>query len=161
MSRFALICAALVACISVSAAQADDSGDTLRRCIMQHITDSDHVVLSRFIFAAIAENPDVKPYVKLNDNDRTQMNANMSALLIRLWRTDCHAESIAAIRAGGQFGLLDGLNALSGASMRSLMEGAVLKGLVGALGTPDIIAEINALKSEARGNAPVPQAAKP
>lgn len=72
----------------------------LSECLVQSTTPDDHVVLARWIFAAMARHPSVIHLSQMRDADRVTINQQIGALFNRLLLDNCASESRAALVVG-------------------------------------------------------------
>lgn len=113
----------LMSLVMAAPAQAGIFADTLGRCIVTKSTDADQGTLMRWLFAAMAANPEIAPMAKVTQAQRDELSRQYMALTERLLMSDCRAEAVAAIRNEGPGVTEAAFRVLGEAAMRGLMSG--------------------------------------
>ena len=82
-------------------ARAGAFGDEFGRCLVVASTDADRQQLMEWIFAAIALNPAIAPYARVDAGERARIDRGMAGLFSRLVGEDCREQAGAALRYEG------------------------------------------------------------
>ncbi len=75
--------------------------DTMAKCIVSGSSEADRRIFVRWLFSAIALNPDVTPMSAISPQQRHAMNKETAALLQRLLTQSCRREVVEAIKYEG------------------------------------------------------------
>ncbi len=141
--------AAFSAALFVTGAQAGVYADDLTKCLVRSASPADQTDLVKWVFAAMAMHPDVKPYAKFTEAEHAALTKKASDLMIRLITVDCHTESVAAIKYEGAPSFEESFKVLGEVAFRGLMSDPnVMQGMSG-LETADTKAKMQAIMQEA------------
>jgi hypothetical protein len=101
MLKCVVVAGAMLLTLVAGGAQASPESNALGKCLVDSSTGKDRVVFVQWLFAALSANPDVAPLASITPNKRTELNHQAAEIVQRLIITDCHKESVAAIRQDG------------------------------------------------------------
>ena len=102
-------------------ASASVQSEALSRCMVARTNPADRTHLVQWIFAAISASPSVRGMTTMTDAQRETYIRTGAELLNRLLVSDCHAETVAAIKSDGVGVLQTSFGALGQSAMRDLM----------------------------------------
>lgn len=91
-----------VAPVNARAQSESPTIQALSACVERSTTQQDSVVLTRWLFVAIARHPSLVNLANIPDSERVAANRSMAQLFNRLVLEDCRAETRAAWLADGQ-----------------------------------------------------------
>ncbi len=94
------IAVVLLALLS-SAVHAGPYTDDLSKCLVESTTTEDHVVLIRWMFAALSAHPAVHSMVQVSADDLEKSNAALGALLMKLLTETCREQATKAMKYEG------------------------------------------------------------
>ena len=114
--------AALGVCLAGNAAQASVFSDDLTRCLVVHTTPADSTVLMKWIFAAIALAPALKPMSNISETQQTAVAQDAAKLFGRLVAQDCRKETLLAIKSDGSSALVQSFQVLGSTAGRSIFQ---------------------------------------
>ncbi len=95
--------------------------DELSKCLVRSAAPKDNEVLVRWIFSAMSSHPSLKVYTTLNVAQRASFDKQAAELFERLILSDCHQESVEAVRADGTKAIEAGFELLGSVAMRQIM----------------------------------------
>ncbi len=100
----AIIClgTSLALMLGSFSAHAGPYTDDLSKCLVSSTTDADKSLLVKWIFAAIALNKDVAPFVNIPADVRTTLNKDTAAIYMRLLTDSCKSQTHDAFKYEGQ-----------------------------------------------------------
>jgi hypothetical protein len=104
---FFVLALALTPACAFAQAQPSQASQDLSACIARATTPADNVVVSRWVFIAMARHPRLADLANIPEAERAQANRQVGAVFNRLLLEACPNETRAALRA-------DGENALEG-----------------------------------------------
>lgn len=99
-----LFSVSLVACCMLGPVPATHAGpatDALAVCITDNTTGRDRKDLVRWVFAVLANHPEIKSYSALTEADRDKLDREAATLFERLLTENCTRQAKAAIQADG------------------------------------------------------------
>jgi hypothetical protein len=96
-------------------------GDELTKCVVSSVSDQDKILFTRFVFAAIAEHPAVKPMANIGEAANAALDRDTAALLSRLMYSDCRKQMIDVLKYEGPAASTPAFNMLGQVAMRYLM----------------------------------------
>jgi hypothetical protein len=129
--------AALGVCLMIppgNTARASVFTDDLTRCLVTHMTPADSTVLIKWVFAAIALTPALKPMSQITDAQRTAVIQDAAKLFSRLVAEDCRKETLLAIKSDGATALVQGFQVLGNTAGRSIFQSPEAKAGLKSLG---------------------------
>ena len=115
--------AAATAALAMGCASSASAGvysDDLSRCLGKATSSADRDVLVRWIFAAMANNASVKSFATITPEQHKKMEKDGGELFQRLLVTDCHAETVTALKFEGYDAIAVGFRTLGEVAMRGL-----------------------------------------
>lgn len=120
MKATPLIAASLALLLGTPAAQAGPYGDDLSRCLVSSTSESDKVLLVKWIFSAISLNAEVAPYVDMAPDVRARLNADTGALYMRLLTDSCKQQTHDAFKYEGQAAISAAFELLGGVATQGM-----------------------------------------
>jgi hypothetical protein len=127
-----LTTAVLFTALSAPMAFAGPYTDDLSKCLVRSSSDTDKVILVKWIFALLTLNPAVKSLSSVTDDQRQALDKDGALLMQRLILTDCHDETVAALKNEGMEAAQSSFQVLGQVAGRSLFsDPAVQKGMQG------------------------------
>jgi hypothetical protein len=96
-------------------------GDDVTRCIVKSTSDDDHIILVRWVFAAMALHPAIKTYASVSEVDRAGFNKQVGDMVTRLLTKDCRKETVTALKYEGTGFMEQSFKALGEIAMGGLM----------------------------------------
>lgn len=137
-----------LACVAAPAS-AGVYADDMAKCIVRSASAADQRDLVIWIFAAIGQHPDVRPYSTVTPAQLAEINRKTASLFQRLVVDDCHAESVAALKYEGPTALQAAFGVLGEVAMRSLMNHTDVDKATSGLGESVDVKKLQALFKEA------------
>jgi hypothetical protein len=119
------------AVLSQQAAMASPAADSLGACLKDSTSGKDRKELARWIVVSISTHPEIRSFISINEETRTDANQRMASLITRLLTENCTAQARSAIAEGGQ-GFLDAFKPLGEVAMMELMSDRDVAAAVGA-----------------------------
>jgi len=107
--------------MSAMPAQAGVFGDSLARCLVTAAKEEDRSAIMKWLFAAMAANPQIAPMAKVTPADREDLTRRFAQISERLLTDDCRSETVQALRNEGPGVIEAGFRVLGEAAMRGLM----------------------------------------
>lgn len=101
MRHTAAVSAVLFVALTAPAASAGIYTDDLSRCLVSSSSDADKTTLVRWMFALITLNPAVQSLSSVTDAQRQAFDKQGAELMQRLVLTDCHSQTVAAVKYEG------------------------------------------------------------
>ena len=102
----------------------------MAKCLVQSTSAEDQATLVKWIFAQLALNPAVKPLSSVNAKQRDTLDRQMAVIYGRLIFSDCHKETVDALKYEGALGFQQSFSVLGQVAARGLMSNpAVVAGL--------------------------------
>ena len=98
---FASVVVAAIGYIGPIDALAGPYADDMAKCLVKSSSPADRTTFLKWLFAAMALNPDVESMVTISAEQRDEMNKNAGALFTRLVTESCRSETQQAIRYEG------------------------------------------------------------
>lgn len=95
--------------------------DDLSRCIIAGAKPEDRTVLLRWVFAAMASNPKIKDMAQVSPERATGLSKDAALLIQRLMLTDCHKQTVDAIKYEGAGAIQQAFGTLGQIAMADLM----------------------------------------
>jgi hypothetical protein len=108
--------------------------DDLGKCLVSHTGEQDHIVLVKWMFAALSVHPAVQPLVAITAEQRTASNQGMVLLVSRLLGDECRKEALAALKYEGTIAVQVSFNLLGQVASRDLGVQADVKKAFGEFG---------------------------
>ncbi|MHA6718280.1 hypothetical protein ACX40Y_02395 [Sphingomonas sp. RS6] len=124
---FALIAVTAAALSAALPAQAQ-TNPALSACLKAHTSKADRTTLVRWIFAGIAGSESVKDLSQVTEAQRTETMRGAGRVINRLLTTDCRAEALGALKAGGPNGMQSAFGQLGESAMVDLMSDPAVLG---------------------------------
>jgi hypothetical protein len=109
--------------------------DDLSRCIVTGAKPDDRQALMRWVFGAMATNPQIKDMARISDEEAVALNRATALLIQRLMLVDCRSQTIEAIKYEGGSAVQAAFSTLGQTAMSDLMRGDAASAYTGALGT--------------------------
>ena len=107
--------------LNVPCASAGVFTDDMSKCLVRASSPEDQAALIRFIFAAMALNPNVASLSAMNAEQRNETERMAASLLQRLLLKDCRTETVAALKNEGIGAIEASFGVLGQVAMRGLM----------------------------------------
>jgi len=119
--RFAAGAGAAALLMLAAPAQAGVFSDGLARCVVTAAQDGDRTTIMKWLFAAMAANPQIAPMANVTQAERDELTRQFAQISERLLMSDCRTEAVQAIKNEGP-GVVEAVFRVLGESaMRSLM----------------------------------------
>jgi hypothetical protein len=116
---FAAACVGIV--VTAHPALAGVYGDELTKCVVSSLTDADKVLFAKYVFAAMAEHPTVKPMANIGTEVNASLDRDASALIARLMYTDCRKQMVDVVKFEGIDAAVPAFSMVGQVAMRYLM----------------------------------------
>lgn len=136
---------------AISPAFAGPASDAFGRCLVQSSTGRDRLNLVRWIFAAMAQHPEVKALSSLTPQQRMGYARDAGATVERLLTKDCRAESVAAIREGGPVAFQQAFQLFGQTAVQELITDPAVQGEFAGLANSMDKDALESLAKEAAG----------
>ena len=149
MKTFLVVASLLTGLVTFSPAQAGPYADDLSKCLVKSASPTDQKDLVRWIFAAIALHPDIRSMANISVEERTDINKTAGTLMVRLLVTDCHAESVAAIRYEGESSVSTSFSVLGQIAAKSIFSAPEVNAGMADLTANIDVEQLSALYKEA------------
>ncbi|MFM2483317.1 hypothetical protein [Celerinatantimonas sp. YJH-8] len=104
-----------------SAATASPATSALTRCVADNTTGKDRKDLALWVFVAMSSHPEIKPYSKVTDTERDQIDKKLAVLATKLVTENCKEEAKAAIKSDGAASFRVAFGTLGRLAMQELM----------------------------------------
>ena len=92
---------AALCCVGSIEAVASPYGDDMAKCLVKFASATDRNIFLKWLFAAMALNPEVEAMVLVSAEQRDEINKDAGALVTRLLTESCRSETQQAIRYEG------------------------------------------------------------
>jgi hypothetical protein len=102
-------------------AHAGPFSDELSRCLVRSTTETDQVVLIRWIFAAMSAHPEVNALSKITAEQNQQLNQEAADLFVDLLAKRCQTETSQAVKYEGEKSIESSFSVLGQVAMQGLM----------------------------------------
>ena len=135
----------------ISTAQASPAVDQLSQCLVQATTATDKTVVLQWIFAALAQHPDLNAMSAVTAPQKELLDKNLASVLQRILVEQCSSQTKAVIQADGfeavgtsfqELGTITGNEILKTPEVKSQLNGVLkhvdMGKLVTTFLTPDI-----------------------
>jgi hypothetical protein len=96
-------------------------GDELTKCVVSSLTDADKVLFAKYVFAAMAEHPTVKPMANIGAEVNASLDRDATALIARLMYTDCRKQMVDVVKFEGIDAAVPAFSMVGQVAMRYLM----------------------------------------
>ncbi len=150
MKNLLLGAAALaVAGLSSAPAWAGVYADDATRCLAKSMSDDDQIALVKWIFVGMALHPALRDYSTITPAQRTEINSQMSAVVIKMLTVTCRKETVAAIKYEGAGFLEKSFEAVGGIAVGGLMTNPDVARGLSTWATPEVIQAFTSLAVEA------------
>jgi len=116
-----LVVAVLAVGVGATAGQAGLYQDDLSRCLGSAAKPEDRTMLLRWVFAAMASNPKIKDMSQVSADQAKSLSVNAAGLMQRLMLTDCHRQTVEAIKYEGAGAIQQAFGTLGQIAMADLM----------------------------------------
>ena len=142
-----------LALAAASQARAGPAADALSKCVVGATSAQDRVVLTRWAFAVVSANPELRSMSAVTDPVREDANHRIADLLTRLVTVDCRAQAVTAVRAEGPQAVQGAVKALGDSAARDLVsDPATLAGMAGFVKYLDTAKLIGLMKDTGIGS---------
>lgn len=126
LAGLALATGSLAPAVAVAGPYADE----LAKCLVKSTTEADKNSLVKWMFAAAALHPAVKPIASVSDEQRDELNRGAARLFERLVAESCRAETQEALKNEGPSTVQAGFQVLGQVAARGLLsDPGVARGL--------------------------------
>ncbi|MHA3840388.1 hypothetical protein ACX0GZ_04115 [Sphingomonas aestuarii] len=95
--------------------------EDLSRCLVEQSSDADKAMVVRWVFASVANSPEVREVSRVTDADRETLHRSMARLFDRLLTRDCRTKAVTAIRNEGGSAIATSFGVLGEVAMQSLI----------------------------------------
>jgi len=95
--------------------------DDLSRCLVSKSTESDKILLAKWIFSMVALHPGVESMSRISEEDRAAINKGVAGIFEKLLTDACVVETRAAIKFEGEESLKNSFKVLGEIAMTSLL----------------------------------------
>ena len=102
MKQLATFCVSLALLFGSAQAHAGPYADDLSKCLVSSTTEADKALLVKWIFAAIALNKEVAPFVNMPQDVRDGLNKETASIYMRLLTDSCKVQTHEAFKYEGQ-----------------------------------------------------------
>jgi hypothetical protein len=119
--KIAGICATLTLIFAATTADAGVYADDLSKCLVSKSSQSDQDTFIRWVFAAMSSSPAVRSMSSITDAQFQQYNKSVADLFTRLLTSDCHDQTVAALKYEGENSLQGSFQVLGQAAFRGLL----------------------------------------
>jgi hypothetical protein len=131
-TALALLLAAAAAAAPAPAA-AGPFNDTLAVCLVKSTSDRDKTLLMRWVFAAMANHPQVRDMGHVSAEEGEKLNADVAALFWALVSDRCRAETRDAVQYEGTDAISSSFGVLGRVAMQGLMTDAGVNAYMGQM----------------------------
>ncbi len=95
--------------------------EDLSRCLVDKSSNADKAMVVRWVFASVANSPEVQEISRVTDAEREALHRSMARLFDRLLTKDCRERSVAAIKYNGGEAIATSFGVLGEVAMQSLI----------------------------------------
>lgn len=132
MSRLFTIAPVIAVLLWSSTASAGVYADDLAKCLVKSSSADDQAVLVQWTFASLTLNPALTKFSSVTAEQRDGFNRQVAAIFQRLLYTDCHNETLDALKYEGTTTLQSSFGVLGQVAFRGMMSDPnTAKGLAG------------------------------
>ena len=143
------LCVAIGSALAATSAHAGVYADDLSKCLVRKASPADQTAFIQWFYAALSASPAVKSMSMISEAQRAQYNKVAAQLFIRLLTSDCHAESVAALKYEGSSALEAGFQVFGQVASRGLMSNPEVEKQMQGFGTYFDEQKFKALNKEA------------
>jgi hypothetical protein len=121
MKKYLLLSMILLACLISTQINAGQASNELGVCLTDSLTGKERKGLAKWIFFAISEHPEIKPYSNISDETKDKNNKLIGELITRLLAEDCPEKTKKALNEEGTMAINNAFKLVGEVAMQELM----------------------------------------